>query len=132
MVDKTTLVFAFLAAAVLAGLFARFNLMGSFMPSSTEHFMQQPAGMPLNGAGMGPYDQVSLGGGVSGWAATEGMPVNVTNLPSSMNDPNKLMLLADNKVDADCCPSAFSNDMGCVCLTPSDQSVVAARGGNRS
>ena len=94
--------------------------------------MQQPAGMPLNSAGMGPFDQVSLEGGVSGWAATEGMPVNVTNLPSSSADPNKLMLLADNKVGADCCPSAFSNDMGCVCLTPSDQSFFAGRGGNRT
>ena len=130
--DKTTLVFAFLIAAVLAGLFVRFNLMSSFMPSSTEHFMQQPAGMPLNAGGMGPYDQVSLDGGVSGWATTEGMPVNVSNLPSSSADPNKLMLLADNKVGADCCPSAFSNDMGCVCLTPSDQSFFAGRGGNRT
>jgi len=129
--DKTTLVFAFLAAAVLAGLFVRFNLMGSFMPSSAEHFMQQPAGMPLNSGGMGPYDQVSLHGGVSGWAATEAMPINVA-LPSSVSDPNKLMLLADNKVGADCCPSSFSNDMGCVCLTPSDTSLFAARGGNRT
>jgi len=130
--DKTTLVFAFLFAAVLAGVFVRFNLMGSFMPSSTEHFMQQPVGMPLNAGGMGPYDQVSMEGGVSGWAATEGMPVNVSNLPSSSADPNKIMLLADNKVGADCCPSAFSNDMGCVCLTPSDQSFFAGRGGNRT
>lgn len=130
--DKTTLVFAFLFAAVLAGLAVRFNLMGSFMPASTEHFMQQPAGMPLNSPGMGPFDQVSLVGGVSGWAANEGMPVNVTNLPSSFNDPNQLMLLADNKVGSDCCPSAFSNDTGCVCLTPSDNSLFASRGGNRS
>jgi hypothetical protein len=130
--NKTTLVFAFLVAAVLAGIFVRFNLGSSFMSSSAEHFMQQPAGMPLNAAGMGPYDQVSMEGGVSGWAATEGMPVNVTNLPSSSSDPNQLMLLADNKVGADCCPSAFSNDMGCVCLTPSDTSLFASRGGNRT
>lgn len=130
--NKTTLVFAFLVAAILAGIVVRFNLGKSFMPSSAEHFMQQPAGMPLNSGGMGPYDQVSVGGGVSGWAANEGMPVNVTNLPSSSSDPNQLMLLADNKVGADCCPSSFSNDMGCVCLTPSDTSVFASRGGNRS
>lgn len=130
--NKTSLVFAFLFAAVLAGLAVRFNLLGSFAPASAEHFMQQPAGMPLNSAGMGPFDQVSLEGGVSGWAATEGMPVNVTNLPSSSADPNKLMLLADNKVSSDCCPSAFSNDLGCVCLTPSDNSFFASRGGNRS
>jgi hypothetical protein len=129
--DKTTLVFAFLAAAVLAGIFVRFNPSMS-MVSSTEHFMQQPVGMPLNGSGMGPYDQVSLGGGVSGWAANEGMPIDGSPLPSSVNDPNKIMLLADNKVNADCCPSAFSNDMGCVCLTPSDQSLFAGRGGNRA
>jgi len=129
--DKTSVVFAFLFAALVAGIVVRFNLLGSVMPSS-EHFMQKPVGMPVNSGGMGPYDQVSLDGGVSGWAATEGMPVNLTNLPSSSSDPNKLMLLADNKVGADCCPSAFSNDMGCVCLTPSDTSFFAGRGGNRT
>ena len=74
--NKTTLVFAFLVAAVLAGIAVRFNLGGSFMPSSAEHFMQQPAGMPLNAGGMGPYDQVSVGGGVSGWAATDADPTS--------------------------------------------------------
>ena len=128
--DKTTLVFAFLAAAVLAGIFVRFNPMG--LSSSTEHFMQQPVGMPLNGAGIGPYDQVSIGGGVSGWAANEGMPIDSSPLASSSSDPNKIMLLADNKISSDCCPSAFSNDMGCVCLTPSNQSLFASRGGNRA
>jgi hypothetical protein len=124
MVDKTSLVVAFLAAAVLAGIVIRLT--------STDHFMQQPVGMPLNGPGIGPYDQVSLGGGVSGWTANEGMPIEMSPLPSSVNDPNKIMLLADNKVGADCCPSAFSNDMGCVCLSPSDQSFFAGRGGNRT
>ena len=129
--DKTTLVFAFLAAAILAGVAVRFNIFGSLMPS-TESFMQQPVGMPLNGAGIGPYDQVSLGGGVSGWAANEGMPIEMSPLASSVSDPNKIMLLADNKVGSDCCPSAFSNDMGCVCLTPSDTTFFASRGGNRT
>lgn len=130
--NKTALVVAFFVAAVLAGLLVRFNFVGTAAPTSKESFMQQPAGMPLNSSGMGPYDQVNIGGGVAGWAANEAAQVGVSNLPSQSLDTNKLMFLVDNKVDNDCCPSAFNTDTGCVCLSEEQKSSMATRGGNRA
>ena len=66
MIRPTNLVLAFLVAAVLAGIFVRFN---------RESFMQQEVGMPLNASGMGPYDGVDVHG-VSGWASTEPAPIS--------------------------------------------------------
>lgn len=128
--NKTNLVLAFLVAAVLAGLFVRFNLFGS----AQENFMQQPVGMPLNNGGMGPYDQVSIGGGISGWSANEPAAdlKGAAPLPSGAAKDNEIMYLVGNKVDADCCPSAFTTDTGCVCLSDEQKNLMAARGGNRA
>ena len=129
--DKTSLVIAFFLAAVAAGLLVRFNVSVP-LPSSKEHFMQKELGAPTSGPGMGPYDQVSIGGGFSGWAATEphsAAPIT-GSLPGQSTD-NKLMFLASNKTDTSCCPSAFNTDTGCVCLTESDRSLMASRGGNK-
>jgi hypothetical protein len=129
--DKTNLVVAFLAAAVLAGLFVRFNS-GSPAPASQEQFMQQSVGAPL-GSGMGPYDNVSTGS-ISGWAATEphsAAPLGASPLPSHAQD-NQLMFLVGNKVDSSCCPAAFNTDTGCVCLTEENRDLMASRAGNRA
>jgi hypothetical protein len=129
--NKTALVLAFFIAAVLAGLFVRFG--HKVAPTSKESFMQQPVGQPLNAAGMGPYDQVNIGNGVAGWAANEASSVNSAGaLPSQADDPNKLMLMVDNKVSTECCPSTFNTDTGCVCLTEQNKSMMASRGGNRA
>lgn len=126
MVDKTSLVVAFFVAAVLAGLFVQFGL-GRPMPSNKETFMQQEVGMPLNAGGIGPYDGAAIGG----WTASEPLPVG-TSPASTHIDSNKLMLLADNKVSNECCPSAFNTDTGCLCLTEPDRKLFASRGGNRA
>jgi hypothetical protein len=133
--NKTNLVVAVFVAAVLAGLFVQFNS-GAVMPmmaSGKENFEQKEVGMPLNSGGIGPYDGVSMGGGVSGWAANESAPIlPAGSAPASQSDlSNQLMLLADNKVSAECCPSTFSNDAGCVCLTEHDRNTFASRGGNK-
>lgn len=122
--NKTNLVVAFFVAAVLAGLFVRFS-------ASREGFIQQDVGMPLNEKGMGPYDQVSLGG-VSGWATSEPASILPSGPASTSSDPNQLMFLVGNKVDTDCCPGAFNTDTGCVCLTEQDRSLMGHRGGNRA
>jgi len=125
VMEKTNLVFAFFIGAILAGLFVRY--MGTSIPR--ESFMQKPTGQPLNAAGMGPYDGVSVGG-ATGWAGSEPLPVGQHPVNTPL-DSNKLMLLEGNKVSADCCPSAFSGDTGCVCLTTSDKKLFASRGGNK-
>jgi hypothetical protein len=125
MVKKTTLILAFLVAAVLAGLYVQYG------PSGVrESFAQKEVGKPLNAQGMGPYDEVSIAGS-EGWASSEPLPVG-SSPANVQNDPNKLMVLANNKVSPDCCPSAFNNDMGCICLTDSDKQLFASRGGNRA
>lgn len=127
--DKTAIVLAFFVAALLAGLFVRFG--SSVMPTSKESFMQQPVGKELTASGMGPYDQVDIGGGVSGWAANEAAPIT-GSLPSQADDPNKLMYLVGNNVSTECCPAAFNTDSGCVCLTSQNKAEMASRGGNRA
>ena len=129
--DKTGIVLAFFVAAVIAGLFVKFNV-SIPMPSTRESFMQKSVGAPVSGTGMGPYDDVSIGGGVSGWAATEPHgTAPVGGLLPGKADDNKLMFLVGNKTDASCCPAAFNTDSGCVCLTESDRSLMASRGGNK-
>jgi hypothetical protein len=132
--NKTSLVIAFLVAAILAGMFVQFGAAGSPAPSSKEHFMQKSVGAPLSGPGIGPYDSVSLDGGISGWAASEphsAAPVG-GGLPSQADDSNKLMFLVGNKVNPECCPAAFTTDTGCVCLSEQDKNFMGSRAGNRA
>lgn len=127
------MVMAFLFAAILAGLFVQFGSSNAPSPSSKEHFMQKSVGAPLSGSGIGPYDSVSLDGGISGWAQTEphsAAPVG-SGLPSQADD-GKLMFLVDNKVDPECCPAAFNTDTGCVCLSEQDKNFMGSRAGNRA
>lgn len=129
--NKTSLVLAFFVAAVLAGIFVQFNV-SIPMPSSKEHFMQKPIGAPTSGPGMGPYDQVSIDGGFTGWASGEphgAAPIS-GSLPGQADD-NKLMFLVGNKTSTDCCPAAFNTDSGCVCLTEENRNFMASRGGNK-
>jgi hypothetical protein len=123
--EKTNLVLAFFIGAILAGLFVKY--MGTSIPR--ESFMQKPTGNPLNAAGMGPYDQVSTGG-AAGWAGSEPLPVGQHPVNTPL-DSNKIMLLEGNTVKPECCPSAFSGDSGCVCLSDSDKKMFASRGGNK-
>ena len=113
---KTEIVLAFLVAAVLAGLFV-----------SREGFEQKSIGMPLNGPGMGPYDNVS----VDGWSANEPGALINGPLPSD-SSTNDLMFLVGNSVDPSCCPAAFTTDTGCVCLSGKDKAFMASRAGNRA
>jgi len=127
---KTTLVVAFLVAAVLAGLFVSYKS-GGLPLAVTEDFMQKPIGRPVGGPGMGPYDSVSLDGSVTGWASNEPGATVHGPLPSDSSSGD-LMYLVGNRVDSSCCPSAFTTDTGCVCLSESDKSFMAKRAGNRA
>jgi hypothetical protein len=112
--NKTAVVFVFLLAAIAVGLIARFT-----GKPTTESFVQKTVGMPLNSIGMGPYDNVPV----------DTAPVDII---SGVNDPNELQFLQNNKTSNSCCPSAFTTDMGCVCLSTRDENLMASRGGNRS
>jgi hypothetical protein len=113
-VSKTTMVAAFFIGALLIGFL-----------STREGFFQKDAGMPLDGPAMGPYDSTP-----GGWMSSENMPVG--GLPQNApKEGNKLMFLVGNTTSKECCPSAFTTDSGCVCLTQSDSDLMARRGGNK-
>jgi hypothetical protein len=114
---KTVLALGFFAAALLIGFLG--------YRQGFEGFMQKDAGMPLDGPAMGPYD-TSMGG----WMSSEVMPVGNTPQNRSL-EQNNMMFLVGNQVSPKCCPSAFTTDSGCVCLTSSDKDLMGRRGGNK-
>ena len=138
---KTTLVLVLFVAALLAGLFMRYSQKTSPIKRSEdsdsegesagkESFMQREVGMPL--------DMQSVEGavGVSGYNGTPPLlgsePKPVSEKPYDMANDSELFQFADNKMSADCCPSPFSGDRGCICLTDKQTAEFASRGGNRS
>ena len=121
--NKTTVVlWVFLAA--LAMFVASFYLV-PMVPLNRETFAQKEVGMPVEGVGMGPYDNVSVPG-ASGWLMSEApkgaSPVGNIDSPSFLSNP---------RTSQSCCPSGFATDTGCVCLSSQELGVMASRGGNK-
>jgi len=125
---KTATVFAFFLAALLAGLFVRYFMVSA--PVEKEDFAQREVGMPLD------MQMVAGAVGVSGYNGTPPLlgsePKPVPERPYDMANDNELFQFANNKMGADCCPSPFSGDLGCVCLTDKQIAEFSSRGGNRS
>jgi hypothetical protein len=121
--NKTTVVlWVFLAA--LAMFLSAFYLMPK-VPLSRETFAQKEIGMPVEGVGMGPYDNVSVPG-ASGWLMSE-----APKGASAIGDTAAPSFLSNPRTSQSCCPSGFTTDSGCVCLTSQDLGVMASRGGNK-
>ena len=71
--------------------------------------------------------------GYSGNSPLLGTEPQATPLHSyDQTDDTALYQFANNKQSADCCPSAFSGDLGCVCLTAEQKTLFGSRGGNRA
>jgi hypothetical protein len=133
---KTTTVLALFVAAVLVGVFLRY--FASPAPakasedsdSETEHFAQREVGMPLD------MQAVEGAVGVAGYNGTPPLlgsePKPVSAKPYEMANDTELYQFENNKMSADCCPSPFSGDRGCICLTEKQAAEFASRGGNRS
>jgi hypothetical protein len=131
--NKTLVVLAFFVAAALAGYFL--TLPPAVKPSKDvdaeapekEKFSQREVGMPLD---------MQNAEGVSGYAAASPIlgsePKPVSAKPYEMANDQELFQFADNKIGADCCPSPFSTDLGCVCLTDKQIKEFNSRGGNRA
>lgn len=135
---KTTVVLAFFVAALLAGWFLRSMAVPPAAKASGEDtqtvaketFMQQERGMPLD------MQAVDGPGGVQGYSGTPPLlgsePKPVPLQPYDMANDQELFQFEGNKISADCCPSPFSSDRGCVCLTDKQIQEFASRGGNRA
>jgi hypothetical protein len=136
--NKTVIILAFFVAAVLAGYF--FQTMSIPPPAkpskdvdpddaspAKETFMQRQAGMPLD---------MQNTTGVTGYAASSPIlgsePKPLSEKPYDMANDQELFQFEGNRISADCCPSPFSSDRGCVCLTDKDIAVFNSRGGNRA
>lgn len=126
MQPRTPVIVAAFAAALIAGLLVRF--LGPKAASVTpikEHFAQRTVGMPVDFSQPAePYD------GTSVILGSEAKPVS--QKPYEKADDTQLFFLASNKVSSECCPSIYSSDRGCVCLSDSDKQAMGSRGGNRA
>ena len=112
--SKTNFTLLLFLGALLVGYFQLKN----------EGYMNLPPGADLNAPPMGPYDSSK-----DGWMSSEHMPVGPTPQNKPMEDP--LMFLGHNEVKSSCCPSSFSGDQGCVCLTSQDKKLLSSRGRNK-
>lgn len=129
--QKTVAVLIFFIAAVLIGLFAQTMSTAPAKISDDntdgkERFMQKERGMPL--------DMQAVG--VTGFAGTSPIlgsePKPVPEKPYDMANDQELFIFEGNRISAECCPSPFSSDTGCVCLTDAQISNFGSRGGNRA
>jgi hypothetical protein len=133
---KTTVLIMFFVAAVLAGLFLQWSTpVVSAKPvedetSPKETFKQREVGMPLD------MQAVEGATGVAGYSGTPPLlgsePKPVPERPYDMANDNELFEFQNNKIGSDCCPSPFSTDRGCVCLTDEQIKRFESRGGNRA
>ncbi len=131
---KTIAVLIFFVAALLAGYFARSMVpapsKASEEPSDgKERFMQRERGMPLDMQKSGD-GYVAGFDGVSPLLGSEPKPV--PERPYDMANDQELFQFQDNRISADCCPSPFSSDTGCVCLTDEQMKQFESRGGNKA
>jgi hypothetical protein len=121
---RTLAIVAFFVAAVLAGLYVNYAVT-ALPPATKEKFIQREKGMPLDMEASGVQ-------GVEAASPILGSnPKPISEKPYEMANDTELYQFADNKIGADCCPSAFSTDRGCICLTKEQRAEFASRGGNR-
>jgi hypothetical protein len=137
--NKTTVVLAFFVAALLAGWFMKSMAVPPAAKASGEADqsvkketlkMQREVGMPLD------MQAVQGPSGVQGYSGTPPLlgsePKPISIKPYDMANDQELFQFEGNKISADCCPSPFSSDRGCVCLTDAQIKEFESRGGNRA
>lgn len=120
---RTPVVVAFFLAAALVGMMLQLT----DMSGGVETFKMPSSPAPLDTAvagGISPYN------GTSPILGSEAKPV--AERPYDVADDNALAVFMNNKVGPDCCPSPFSSDVGCICLTEVDKKGFASRFGNKS
>jgi hypothetical protein len=121
MKDKTTILVATVFATLVIAVIMKLLPM-------REGFAQQTVGMPLDGAGMGPYDGIDLSTEGNMWAST---PKPTPLKPYENADDNQLFQYQESKFTPECCPSSITSDIGCLCPTKKEEREWLTRGGNR-
>lgn len=110
---RTPVVLAFFVAAFLLGLYVTYQ-----SPKMETFTLANEIGSPVPRAGVEPADQ-----GVSG-------PGQVDPAPYKILKDEKLFAFDENRKSADCCPSPFVSDKGCICVTEEQKKLFASRGTN--
>lgn len=59
-------------------------------------------------------------------------PYQTLPVDGNPGSPKSMFMLSHNTVSMDCCPSQYTTDLGCVCLTPEQKNWVSKRGENRN
>jgi hypothetical protein len=80
-------------------------------------------------------DQVAYHSPVGDAYALNPDPVETANFPTvdgKPGSPKQLSIFAYNNVSPYCCPSTYSSDRGCVCMTPNQYDFINRRGGQKS
>jgi hypothetical protein len=49
---------------------------------------------------------------------------------SNNNNPFSMLFFKDTKFKPQCCPSSYSNSMGCACMNQNQYQYLITRGGN--
>ena len=58
-------------------------------------------------------------------------PYQTLPVDGKPGSPKSMFIFANNAMSTDCCPSQYTSDLGCVCLTPEQKDMMSHRGGNR-
>ena len=131
--QKTVVVLSLFLAAILAGFI--FDSMTRPPPAREEAPTEVKEGFALQKERGMPLD-MQAAEGVTGYAATSPLlgsePKPVPLRPYEMANDQELFQFQDNRVSSDCCPSPFSTDRGCLCLTDAQIKQFESRGGNRA
>ena len=127
--QKTVVVLVFFVAALLAGWFLTSMKTEPAKKKDEddgkkERFAQREVGMPLETQPVAGYS------GTSPLLGSEPKPV--AEKPYDMSNDQEVFLFEGNRMSADCCPSQFSGDLGCICLTDQQLKSFANRAGNRA
>ena len=111
---RTAVVFTFFVAAFLLGLYVAFQT-----PTSELFTPAVEIGAPVPKTGtVSPTEE-----GTSG-------PLPIKPAPYEITEDAKLFAFDENRKSANCCPSPFVSDEGCICLTEEQKAKFASRGGN--
>lgn len=98
----------------------------------TNYFLQNAGGSKDKYEAIGAFDNVKLetGNNVSQWRVTA--PNEKLIGPDFNLGPDNLFMFKSNQCKPECCGASFSCGSGCVCTTPEQRQLIAARGGNRT
>ena len=118
---------------IAAWLFSRSNAVrGPTREGFASYYLENAGGAKRNYGKMGTFDGVALTcpDGVSKWKCNT--PNEPLNGPAFEPGPDSLFMFKNNQCKPECCPYAYSCDVGCVCTSPDQRQVIVTLGGYRT